>query len=267
MNKPLPGFSVALSGVAHQFRDRSGQPAVALDGIDLTIEAGQIVAIVGPSGAGKSTLLNLLDGRLTGWEGGALVLGRPLSPGTPPPRRARVETGFIFQDFALVERATAYRNVLNGRLGRADVLASLIGRFTQADHAAVRQALEDTGIADLADRRVDRLSGGQRQRVAIARCLAQEPSLILADEPVSSLDPRTAQDMLELLVRVARARRATLVFTSHQPDLAARHADRIIALKSGRIALDCAAADLTPADLDRIYGTTDLAPPALRLVG
>lgn len=267
MNKPLPGFSIALSGVAHQFRDRSGRPATALDGVDLTIEAGQIAAVVGPSGAGKSTLLNLLDGRLTGWNGGALVLGRPLSPAAPPTRPARVETGFIFQDFALVERATAYQNVLNGRLGRAGVLASLIGHFSRADHDAVRRALQDTGIADLADRRVDRLSGGQRQRVAIARCLAQDPSLILADEPVSSLDPKTAEDMLELLAGAARSRRATLVFTSHQPDLAARHADRIIALKAGRVALDCPASELKPADLDRIYGTTDLAPPALRLVG
>lgn len=268
MNAPVPGFSVALSGVAHRFKERGGAAAKALDGVDLTVHAGQVVAVVGPSGAGKSTLLNLLDGRLTGWDGGALVLGRPLSPRSAPDRAVRVETGFIFQDFALVERSSVYQNVLNGRLGRTDLLSSLLGRFSESDHAAARQALQDTGIADLAERRVDRLSGGQRQRVAIARCLAQEPRLILADEPVSNLDPRTAEDMLTLLTGVARARRATLVFTSHQPELAARHADRILALKAGRIALDCPAKDLHADDLDRIYGTTDLAPPTtLRLVG
>ena len=266
MNVPTPGIAVALTGIGHRFRDR-GRVSKALDGLDITIPAGEIVAIVGPSGAGKSTLLNLLDGRLRGWDGGALVLGRPISPKQPLIRKDRIRTGFIFQDFALIERATVRQNVLNGRLGQTDILASLLGRFSDDDHRAVDRALTDTGIADLAERRVDRLSGGQRQRVAIARCLAQNPELILADEPVSNLDPRTAEDMLALLERVARDRGATLVFTSHQPDLAARHADRIIALKDGKTAFDGSAGDLTAMDLDRIYGTQDLAPATLRLVG
>ena len=195
------------------------------------------------------------------------MLGRPLSPRGTLPREIRARTGFVFQDFALVDRATVRQNVLNGRLGRTDILSSLLGRFSAQDQQAVDRALADTGIAELAERRADQLSGGQRQRVAIARCLAQNPDLILADEPISNLDPRTAGDMLALLARVARDRGATLVFTSHQPELAAKHADRIVALKAGRIAFDGPAADLNARDLDRIYGTRDLAPASLRLVG
>ena len=146
-----PGLSVALTGIAHRFRDRAGGAVTALDGIDLTVPTGQTVAVVGPSGAGKSTLLNLLDGRLTGWNGGALVLGRPLSARTPLPRAARAETGFVFQDFALVERASAYRNVLNGRLGKTDVLDRrncLVGksRITRSENSVARHVLIKLGF-------------------------------------------------------------------------------------------------------------------------
>jgi len=264
VSAPAPGYAVALSGVAHRF---AGEASSALSGLDLTVPAGEAVAVVGPSGAGKSTLLNLLDGRLAGWQGGALVLGRPLSPDFAPARAVRAETGFIFQEYALVERATVRQNVLNGRLGRVGVVASLFGRFGDADNDAVDRALEDVGIPELAGKRVDRLSGGQRQRVAIARCLAQEPSLILADEPVSSLDPHNAEMMLELLASAARGRGATLIFSSHQPELAARHADRILALKAGQIALDSDAGALDEAKLQSIYGTADLSAEPLRLVG
>lgn len=261
MSGPAPGYAVALTGVAHRF---AGVPA--LDGIDLTVPAGEIVAVVGPSGAGKSTLLALLDGRLQGWHGGALVLGRALSPRRTLPREARAETGFVFQEYALVERATVRQNVRNGRLGKTNVIRSLFGRFSDRDEAAVGAALGDAGISELADRRVDRLSGGQRQRVAIARCLAQEPKLILADEPVASLDPVNAERMLELLARVSRARGAALIFSSHQPDLAARHAGRVVALRAGRVAFDDRASALDDAAVNAIYGTTDLAPGKLRLV-
>ena len=157
--------------------------------------------------------------------------------------------------------------VMNGRLGRTNRWASLWGRFTDRDHAIVGSVLQDTGLATLAERRADQLSGGQRQRVAIARCLAQEPQLVLADEPVSNLDPAHAERVLRLITGQARKRSIGVVFTSHQPDLAARFAERIVAMKDGRIALDCPASDLTPGDLAQIYGTTDLSTPALRLVG
>lgn len=243
-------LAAELIHVGHRF---PGAGAPALSGIDLRVESGAVVALIGPSGAGKSTLLALLGGQLAGWQGTACVLGTPLSPAAPPARRDRIQTGFIFQEFALIERATVRQNVLNGRLGRTDKLASLFGRFSDADMGAVDAALEEAGIDDLADQRVDRISGGQRQRVAIARCLAQEPRLILADEPVSNLDPARAEAILELITSRARDGGATVIFTSHQPDLVQRFADRVVGLKAGRIAFDSVPEALKPTQIEALY--------------
>ena len=256
--------AVVLAGVSHRYAgDREG----SLDGIDLAIERGAVVALIGSSGAGKSTLLTLLDGRLRGWRGAAVVLEHALDARHAPEREQRADVGFIFQEFALVERATVRQNVLNGRLGRTRPFRSLFGRFTDVDHVAAEMAMRDAGIIELADKRADRLSGGQRQRVAIARCLAQEPRLILADEPVSNLDPVRAESVLRLLGATAKRRGATLIFSSHQPDLASRFADRIIALKDGRVAFDDAPSELTPERLGEIYAGEIRADAALRLVG
>ncbi len=231
-----------------------GASLPALERVSLAIPAGESVALLGASGAGKTTLLALLDGRLRGWRGRAAVLGTPVDPDRPPPRAHRADTGFVFQEFALVERSSVLRNVLNGRLGRMSPLRAILGSPTPRDLEVARAALTDCGIADLADRRVDSLSGGQRQRVAIARCLAQEPRLILADEPVSNLDPTRAGEVLSLLTGAAQARGATALFSSHQPDLAQRFAQRIIGIKGGRIAFDvpaCELNDQATADLYR----------------
>ena len=217
----------------------------ALEHISISIEAGESVALLGPSGAGKTTLLALLDSQLLGWRGRVSVCGLSLSPVHRPPRERRADTGFIFQEFALVERATVLRNVLNGRLGRIPLLRALLGRVAKNDLDVAQAALADCGIADLAERRADTLSGGQRQRVAIARCLAQEPRLILADEPVSNLDPARSAEILALLTGVGRARGATTIFSSHQPELAKRFAERVIGMQSGRIVFDRSAAALT----------------------
>lgn len=232
----------------------SGADVSALERVSLLVPASETVALLGPSGAGKTTLLALLDGRLQGWRGRVSVLGMPLDPDHPPPRGRRSETGFVFQEFALVERSTVLRNVLNGRLGRMSPLRALLGSPTSHDLEVARAALTDCGIGDLAERRVDSLSGGQRQRVAIARCLAQEPRLILADEPVSNLDPARAGEILFLLTEAARARRATALFSSHQPDLARRFAQRIIGIRGGRIVFDVPTSELdedATADLYR----------------
>ena len=227
---------------------------------ELSLEVGQCVALIGASGAGKSTLLRILDGRLRGWRGEVRVLDHALDPNVPPPRAWRCETGFVFQEFALVEQATVWQNVLNGRLGRTDPIRSLFGRFTDADTAAVQQALDDLGIEELAGRRVDQLSGGQRQRVAIARCLAQNPRLILADEPVSNLDPVTAETILGTLRDCAVRRNATVLLTSHQPRLVARYVDRIVALDRGHIAFDGAPEALRDEQLLDIYVDTAREP-------
>ncbi len=241
-----------------------GGGAPVLDGLSLAIPAGESVALLGPSGAGKTTLLTLLDGRLRGWKGRVSILGLALDPDAPPPVSRRADSGFIFQEFALVERSTVLRNVLNGRLGRMGNLRALLGRPSLEDLSIAKAALEDCGIGDLAHRRVDSLSGGQRQRVAIARCLAQEPRLILADEPVSNLDPARAVEILALLTEAARKRGATTIFSSHQPDLARRFADRIIGLRNGRIVLAAATSDLTEEATAKLYEMSE-APMAPQL--
>ena len=229
----------------------SGLPALAE--VALLTPEGAAIALLGPSGAGKTTLLTLLDGRLRGWHARATVLGSALDPDRAPPLARRADTGFIFQEFALVERSTVLRNVLNGRLARMEFFRALLARPSPNDVTIARTALEDCGIADLAERRVDSLSGGQRQRVAIARCLAQEPRLILADEPVSNLDPVRAAEILSLLTRAARKRGATTVFSSHQPELARRFAERVIGMRNGRIVFDMATEDLSEDATVQLY--------------
>jgi phosphonate transport system ATP-binding protein len=258
-------FAAVLTGIAHRY---PGERQGSLSGVDLVVRRGERVALIGPSGAGKSTLLNLLDGRLRGWEGGAVVLADALHPRQAPSRMLRAEVGFIFQEFALIEQATVRQNVLNGRLGRAGPLASLFSRFSETDETAVEAAMADAGVSDLADKRADRLSGGQRQRVAIARCLAQEPRLILADEPISNLDPVRAEAILRLLGDAAGCRQATLIFSSHQPQVAMRFAERIVALKNGRIVFDGGPAELDSERLAAIYTDgSEGEERKLRLVG
>ena len=236
----------------------------AIDQVSLSVATGERIALLGPSGAGKTTLLTLLDGRLRGWRGRVSVLGQAQEPERAPPLADRADTGFIFQEFALVERSTAMRNVLNGRLGRMPGWRALSGRAAKRDLDIASAALSNCGIADLADRRVDSLSGGQRQRVAIARCLAQEPRVIFADEPVSNLDPSRAAEILMLLTTAAKARGATTIFSSHQPELARRFADRVIGMRNGRIVFDLPTGQLTDDATAALYD--DAVPlPAARL--
>lgn len=239
---------IALDAVSHCFDGEA-----ALTNLSLSVQPGESVALLGPSGAGKSTMLALLDGRLRGWQGQASVLGNQLSATRSPAREIRADIGFIFQEFALVDRLSVYQNVMNGRLGRMKSWPALWGRFSEQDHICVTRALQDTGLSDLAHRRADRLSGGQRQRVAIARCLAQDPELILADEPVSNLDPAHAERILGLITGAARSRGIGVMFSSHQPDLSRRFADRILGLRDGEILFDKRSGQVTSEDIDGLY--------------
>lgn len=231
----MTASAVALENLTFRY-PREARNSLAIG--ELRVAPGETVALIGSSGAGKSTLLRLLDGRLLGFAGIATALGQPLNPSRPPPRAQRRRTGFVFQEFALVEQEDVRQNVMNGRLGHADPWASLLGRFSDADEEAVERAMADVGVAEMADKRVDRLSGGERQRVAIARCLAQEPALLLADEPVSNLDPVTAEAILDLLQDCAARRGATLLVSSHQPRLIGRYVGRFVAMDQGSIVFD-----------------------------
>ena len=218
----------------------------ALDGFDLHVHAGERVALVGPSGAGKTTALRLATGSVRPTSGSVEVLGQDLDAATPDELRAvRRRVGTVYQQLDLVGPLRVVHNVNAGRLGewgRARALRSLV-RPLQAD--AARHALARVGIADKLFERTDRLSGGEQQRVALARVLLQEPELILADEPVSSLDPARAEEVMDLLGEVVADRNRTLLVSLHDFGLARRRCDRIVGVRDGRVAFDLPAGDVT----------------------
>jgi phosphonate transport system ATP-binding protein len=164
----------------------------------------------------------------------------------------------VYQDFALVERASVFDNVLYGRLGHAHPWLSLLGHFAAEDRARALAAIGEVGLQDQVLQRADALSGGQRQRVAIARVLAQDPALILADEPISNLDPALTEGILALLVAACERRGATLIMSLHQPQLARQHALRVIGISGGRVVLDVPADQVTPQALRDVYGSASL---------
>jgi phosphonate transport system ATP-binding protein len=252
ISAPVGSPAVLLRDIRFRYAERA--PLVlAID--RLAIEPGERVAVVGPSGSGKTTLLRLLNGSLGPESGEASILGERLVPGRRQRREQRRRIGMIYQDFALVERASVFDNVLYGRLGHAHPWLSLVGHFAAEDRERAEAAIAEVGLQDQAAQRADALSGGQRQRVAIARVLAQEPALILADEPISNLDPALTEDILGLLVGACERRDATLVMSLHQPQLARQHGDRVIGLRGGRIVLDEPTDRLTPQALHEVYGT------------
>jgi phosphonate transport system ATP-binding protein len=179
-------------------------------------------------------------------------------------RAVRRRVGFVFQDFSLVERATVFQNVLWGRLGRVNPLWSLLGWFSKADKVAAMCAIAEVDLLPQTSQRVDRLSGGQQQRVGVARVLAQEAEIILADEPVSNLDPALADEVLRLLSEVSKSHNATLIMSLHQPLLAQRYADRIIGLRNGRIIYDDRAERFNDMAIQSIYGRNIHAEAVMR---
>lgn len=239
--------AIALQNI--QVRYAEDGPLV-LDIDSLTLQQGEQVAFIGPSGSGKTSLLRLINGYVQPETGRIEILGQPARRD----RTHRRRVGFVFQDFNLIERATVFQNVLWGRLGRINAWLSLLGRFSEADKQAAMQAIIEVNLAEQAGQRADTLSGGQQQRVAVARVLAQEAQIILADEPVSNLDPALADDILALLVEVSQHHGATLLMSLHQPELAQRYAGRIIGLRQGRIVFDGRAGVLSEVNLAAIYG-------------
>lgn len=208
----------------------------ALNPTTLTIYAGEFTVILGSSGAGKSTLLRLVNGLETASTGEIVIEGQQLNPRNQ--RRMRSQVGMIFQQFNLVNRLNVMSNVLTGRLYHRAWWESLLYLFPQKDYNLARLALERVGLTDKAWSRASKLSGGQQQRVAIARVLAQKPKIILADEPVASLDPATSSEILEILLTICKQDGVTVLTSLHQVDLAMQFADRIIGIKQGQIIFD-----------------------------
>lgn len=229
--------------------------ARALDGVTFHVRRGEFLCVIGPSGSGKSTLLRAINRLIEPTAGSVLLDGVDLTRlRRSSLRRARRRMGMIFQQFNLIRRSTALKNVLNGRLGHKEGLEAAFPRFTRADADLAWRSLDRLDIADRATQRADRLSGGQQQRVAIARALAQEPEIILADEPIASLDPETAVVVLDYLKDINRRDRITVVCSIHHFELARRYAERIVALRDGRVVYDGSPAELDEAAYRRIYG-------------
>ena len=227
---------------------------VALSIDHLRIDRGECVGIIGPSGAGKTTLLRAIKGYVRPSRGKIEVLGLNWSMcDRSARRRVQQRIGLIFQQFHLVPRLTVLQNVLCGRLGSTHRLMSLFGRFNDEDKQVAWRAICEVGLQDQVHQRADTLSGGQAQRVAIARTVAQQPEVILADEPVSSLDPVLGAEVLSLLLDVTQHHDATLILNLHQPALAKRFVDRVVGLRDGKIVFDDSPSHLTDNRLQEVY--------------
>jgi phosphonate transport system ATP-binding protein len=223
--------------------------------VSLTVEGHGLTAIIGPSGTGKSTLVRCINRLVEPTSGGVHFRGQDLVRLTGRElRAARRRIGMIFQEYNLVERLSVIENVLCGRLGYVPVWRAWLRRFSDADIERAFELLDAVGLGDLATKRADQLSGGQRQRVGIARALMQEPDLLLADEPTSSLDPKTSVEIMELIARRASASVIPALVNIHNVELARRYADRIIGMSKGSIVFDGPPQALDDSHLLAIYG-------------
>jgi phosphonate transport system ATP-binding protein len=233
--------------------------AVALSSVDLRVSDGETVALIGTNGAGKSTLLRCLVRLIEPAEGVITIGGTQVTGASRCAlREIRQDVGFVFQRFHLIPRLTAFHNVVHGAMGRH---GSRCAWPVSAPGGVRRQAMEcldRVGLAAYADRRVETLSGGQQQRVAIARMLMQRPRVILADEPVASLDPVSANSVMDLMCSIAAERGVTVIVALHHIELALRHADRVVGLRSGVLEFDRPARECDAAQLDSIYAEAPL---------
>ena len=226
-----------------------------LDGINLDFAPAGITAIIGPSGTGKSTLLRCINRLVEPTAGEILFDGRDIAHLRGRElREARRRIGMVFQEFNLVERLSVMENVLSGRLGYTPAFKAWTRRFPQADIDAAFALLDRVGLGGFANQRADALSGGQRQRVGIARAMMQRPRLLLADEPTSSLDPKTSVEIMQLMKDVGREQALPVIVNMHDVDLARRFADRVIGMSGGKVVYDGGGEGLADDVLKSIYG-------------
>ena len=229
----------------------------AVDGISFELEAGELLALIGPNGAGKSTTFNMVNGQLQAERGSIQFAGKELV-GLAPRDIWRLGVGRTFQIAETFSSLTVIENVLCGKLGRLPIWRPLLRKFSDQDITRAFDLIDSVGLSqEFASRRADALSGGQRQRVGIARALMQEPSLILADEPTSSLDPKTSVEIMELLDQVSREREVPVIVNIHNVDLARRFASRIIGMSAGQVVFDGPPDALQDTHLNEIYGGED----------
>jgi phosphonate transport system ATP-binding protein len=259
---------VSIEGVTKRFGT-----TVALDGASLTVRRGEVVVLLGLSGSGKSTLLRHVDGLERPTDGRVTVLGREVTALSGRAlRELRSEVGFIFQQFELVPSLTVLENVLTGSLAAVRGPRLGLWSYGRAARTEALARLERVGLLERAYQRADTLSGGQQQRVAIARALMQRPQVLLADEPVASLDPESSDQVMALIREIAVDEGLTVICSLHQVDLALSWADRIVGLRHGAVVLDTETEGLSKAQVMEIYGrvatsTDQMAAIELELAG
>ncbi|MGH8816355.1 MAG: phosphonate ABC transporter ATP-binding protein [Achromobacter pestifer] len=249
-------YAIEVQNLSKTFR----AGAKALDDVSLQVADGEMVALLGASGSGKSTLLRHLAGFVAGdaGQGSVTVNGQLIQRNgrlSRNVRAARASIGFVFQQFNLVGRLPVITNVLTGMLPRVPLWRSLTRWFLRAEVCQGLEALAQVGIDDYAFQRASTLSGGQQQRAAIARTLVQNARVILADEPIASLDPESSRRVMDTLAQINRSRKVAVVVSLHQVDVALRYCPRVVALRHGKVVYDGRAADLTPEMLRDLYGS------------
>jgi phosphonate transport system ATP-binding protein len=258
MNAPLPPLAEPVLSVRALRKEyRAGQPV--LKDISLEFAPRGVTAIIGPSGTGKSTLIRCINRLVDPTSGDILLKGENLARVRGRDlRMARRRIGMVFQEYNLVERLTVMENILSGRLGYVSPWRAFLRKFPQPDIDRAFELLDAVGLgAEFATRRADKLSGGQRQRVGIARAIMQNPALILADEPTSSLDPKTSVEIMELMAEIARTRSIPIIINIHNVELAKRYATRIIGMTGGNVVFDGPPEALEKHHLSAIYGGED----------
>jgi len=225
-----------------------------LSGINLTINPGEFVVIIGSSGSGKTTLIRCINRLISPSEGEIYFLGKPTSrlKGAKL-RQLRTQIGMIFQDYNLIGRSNVMQNVLHGRLGQMNVFRSALGLYSQEDLREAHELLTAVGLQEFMHKKAGTLSGGQMQRVGICRAMMQQPKLLLADEPISSLDPTSAHTVLGHIKTLTEARGLTSIVNLHQVDFARQYASRIVGLKHGQVVYDGKPGDLTEDLASEIY--------------
>lgn len=231
----------------------------ALDNINLRIEEGEFVSIIGPSGAGKSTILRCIN-RLIDTSSGVIEFdGQNITEIKKHKdlRKIRTKTGMIFQHYNLVERLSVIENVLHGTLGKKSTLNGMLGRYTEEEKIRAFEILTELGLEDQAYKRCDELSGGQKQRVGIARAIMQQPKLILCDEPIASLDPKSSKIIMDHLKKINETKKITCIVNLHQVDVALNYSQRVIGVAGGKIVYDGPANKLDKETIHLIYQSSE----------
>jgi phosphonate transport system ATP-binding protein len=237
-----------------QLKKRYGKETLALNGINLKVEKGEFIAVIGPSGAGKSTLLRCINRLIEPTEGSIEFLGQRVDKTNKKELRIiRSKMGMIFQHYNLVDRLSVLENVLHGRLGYMGSLSGVFNRYSEEEKQIAIELLCKVGLEKEIFKRADELSGGQKQRVGVCRALAQKPELILADEPIASLDPRSSTIVMDAIYKNCTDQGIACLVNLHQVDVAKKYATRIIGVKSGKIVYDGQANELTENMIHYLY--------------